>query len=108
VTNYDPDLEYLGIEPEYADEVVRRNVHRAKAAARATVCGAVGDDVYSYMYGDPRLHELERIYMDDLYSNRGVSAKVSGAVRRSVLTMELQLRMDLRRLREEAAKEGGA
>lgn len=108
MTNYDPDLEYLGIDYEYADDMVRRNVHRAKSAAKATVRGAVGDDVYDYMYGDSRLEELELIYMDDLYSNRGVSAKVSGAVRRSVQTMELQLRMELRQLREAAkAEEAG-
>lgn len=102
---YNPELEYLGIDPEYADEVVIRNVNRAKGVARATVRGAVGDDVYIYLQCDPRVKELELIYMDDLYSNRGVSAKVSNATRQLVQTMELQLQMELRR-RREAAQNG--
>lgn len=40
--------------------------------------------------------------MDDLYSQKGVSAKVTGATRRMVADMEMQLRLELRTLREEA------
>lgn len=95
---YEEALEYLGI--DYADDVVKRNVTRALATAGATLRGAVGDDVETLLPGDPRVKELVLIYADDLYSNRGVAAKVSGATRRLVQTMELQLRLELR----EAAK----
>ena len=102
----DDILAYLGI--DYADEVVTETVTRAWGAALATVRGAVGDDVLELIPNDPRLTELELIYMDDRYSNRGVSAKVSGATRQLVHTLELQLRMELRRRRAAAAAAEGA
>ena len=97
---YQTILQYLGI--DYADEVVLANVTRAWATAMATVRGAVGDDVDTMMGHDPRVEELMLIYLEDLYSNRGVSAKVSGATRQLVRTMELQLQMELRRRRAAA------
>jgi hypothetical protein len=101
--NIEDALAYLGI--DYADEAVTRNVTRALAAADKTLKGAVGADVWDLMPNDERAQELTLIYLDDLYSDRGVSAKVSGAVRLSVATMELQLRLELARLR--ADKAGG-
>ena len=86
-------LLYLGI--DYTDEVTNKNVTRALATAEKTVQGAVGDDVGDYLKDDPRVTELVLIYLEDLYSQRGVSAKVSGATRRLVYDMELQLRMEL-------------
>lgn len=94
-------LEYLGI--DYTDDVVVRNVERAMDTAVKTLYGAVGADVETLLPDDPRAKELVLIYLDDLYSTRGVSAKVSGATRQLVRTMELQLQMELRRKREEAA-----
>ena len=91
-------LQYLGI--DYADTVITANVNRALATARQTLRGAVGDDVEQLLPDDPRVKELVLIYTDDLYSNRGVGAKVSAAVRRMVGIMELQLRLELRRARE--------
>lgn len=101
-------LDYLGI--DYADDLVKANVTRALAAAVAVLHGAVGEDVETYLPGDPRVAELVLIYTDDLYSDRGVSAKVSGATRRLVADMELQLRLELRQAREEAQalESGGA
>ena len=95
---YEEALDYLGI--DYADEVVERNVKRALATAVKTLKGAVGNDVETLLPGDERVKELALIYTDDLYTNRGVSAKVSNAIRLSVATMELQLRLELRQLRE--------
>ena len=92
-------LAYLGI--DYVDDVVLNNVERAMATAARTLRGAVGPDVEQLMPGDERVKELALIYTDDLYSNRGLSAKVSAATRRMVQTMELQLRMELRKKREE-------
>lgn len=93
-------LAYLGI--DYADDLVRKNVTRALATAVKVLHGAVGEDVETLMPNDPRAQELVLIYMDDLYSEKGVSAKVSGATRRMVADMEMQLRLELRILREEA------
>ena len=93
-------LLYKGI--DYTDAVVEANANRAMATARQTVLGAVGDDVDVYLPNDPRVNELTLIYFDDLYSERGVSAKVSGATRRLVQDMELQLRLELATAKEKA------
>lgn len=91
---------YLGI--DYADEVTDKNVTRALNTATKMLQGAVGDDLETYLKDDPRVDELILIYLDDLYSERGVSAKVSNATRHLVTTMELQLKMELRAAREAA------
>ena len=93
-------LLYLGI--DYPDDVIRKNVTRALATAVKTLHGAVGEDVETLMPNDSRANELVLIYLDDLYSQRGISAKVTGATRRMVADMVLQLQMELRTLREEA------
>lgn len=93
-------LEHLGI--DYPDPVVSNNVARALASAKQTLYGAVGADVEEYLPGDARTTELVLTYLDDLYDERGVSAKVSGATRRLVQVMELQLRLELRAAREAA------
>lgn len=93
-------LNYLGI--DYTDAMVEANASRALKAARAAVLGAVGNDVETYLPDDPRVDELTLIFFEDLYSQRGVSAKVSGATRRLVFDMEWQLKMELRQKREAA------
>lgn len=94
-------LTYLGI--DYPDKVVLDNVQRALGAAARTLRGAVGADVFDLLPNDERARELVLIYLDDLYSNRGLSAKVSSATRKLVESMELQLVLELRAAR--AAKE---
>lgn len=96
-------LAYLGI--DYADEVVEKNVQRAMSTAWKVLLGSIGEDVEDYLPGDQRVTELLMIYVDDLYSERGVSAKVSGATRQLVNTMEWQLRLELARAREAAGGE---
>lgn len=91
-------LEHLGIDE--ADEAVSNNVARALSAAQHTLYGAIGSDVEKYLPDDPRTTELVLVYLDDLYDERGVSSKVSGATRRLVQTLELQLRLELRAARE--------
>lgn len=98
----DEARDYLGI--DYTDAVTDANVSRALATARKTVLGAVGDDVDTYLPDDPRVKELTLIYLDDLYSQRGVSAKVTGATRRLVSDMEQQLRLELSTARATAAE----
>lgn len=97
-------LLYKGFTPEdyEGDTVVTGNAERALKTARQTVLGAVGADVEEYLPGDPRIEELALIYFDDLYSERGVSAKVSNATRRLVSDMEWQLKMELREAKEAA------
>lgn len=97
-------LAYLGI--DYADTLVETNVTRALNTAKQLVLGAVGEDVETYLPSDPRIEELTLIYLDDLYSERGVSAKASNAVRRLVESMELQLRVELARKKEDGASDG--
>lgn len=94
-------LIYLGI--DYPDDMVSANVTRALATAHKVLHGAVGADVDTYLPDDSRAKELVLIYLDDLYSQRGISAKVSGATRRLVHDMELQLRLELARAKEAEA-----
>ena len=94
-------LLYLGI--DYEDEAVTANVTRALNTAKQTLKGAIGADWEKYLPNDPRAAELVLIYLDDLYSERGVNAKVGNATRRLVADMELQLRLELRRAKEAAA-----
>lgn len=101
--NIEEVLAYLGI--DYADEVVRKNVQSAMNTARQVLLGSIGADVEKYLPDDPRVAELVKIYVDDLYSERGVSAKVSGATRQLVNTMEWQLRLELLAAREAAGGE---
>lgn len=96
----DEALAYLGI--DYADDVVTANVTRALNTAKKILQGAVGSDVETYLPDDPRTTELVLIYLDDLYSDRGLAAKVSNATRRLVANMELQLKLELQRAKEAA------
>lgn len=97
----DDALASLGI--DYPDDTVIKNVTRKLNAAIKTLYDAVGEDVYQLLPGDERADELVLTYLDDLYYNRGVSAKVSGSTRRMVADMEMQLRLELRRKREAAS-----
>lgn len=92
---------YLGIDV-VDDDLVNANVERCLRAAVKTLYGAVGDDLEDYLPGDPRATELVLIYLEDLYSQRGIAAKVSGATRRLVFDMEQQLKMELRQAKEAA------
>lgn len=93
-------LIYLGI--DYADEVVTANVTRALSSAIQTLHGSIGDDIEDYLPGDPRARELVLLYLDDLYTNRGLSNKAIGSERRLIRDMEWQLRLELRQAREAA------
>lgn len=98
---YEEALIHLGI--DYPDANQATIVRQKLAAAVKTLHGAVGEDVEMLLPDDPRAAELVLAYLDDLYSNRGVSAKVSNAVRLSLASQELQLKLELRKLREAAA-----
>ena len=97
----DDALTYLGV--DYADDAVTANVQRALNTAQKTLKGAIGADWETYLPDDPRADQLVLIYLDDLYSDRGVvSSKTSSTTRRLVADMELQLRMELRQAKEAA------
>lgn len=96
-------MDHIGI--DYADETVTKNVEKAWKTAEQVMLGSVGDDVRQYLPDDPRVDDLVLIYADDLYSERGVSAKVGNATRQMVSTMELQLRLELARAKEKAGGE---
>ena len=91
-------LQYLAI--DYADDVVTANVVRALAAAKQALYGSVGEDVETLLPGDARVKELTLLYLDDLYSTRGLTNKAIGSTRRLVTDMEWQLRLELRQKRE--------
>ena len=95
-------LQYLGI--DYADDVITANVERAMRTAVATLHGSVGEDVNTLMPDDPRIAELVLLYLDDLYSNRGLSNKAIGSYRRLIADMEWQLRLELRQIKGEVAE----
>lgn len=99
---YEDALAYLGI--DYPDDVITKNATRALGAAIKTLHGAVGDDVEQLLPGDDRAREIVLMFADDLYSQRGTSAKVSGATRQLVSDMLMQLQLELRTKREGAAK----
>lgn len=102
---FDDVIGHLGI--DYADDpVTQKNVQRAWDTAERTMLGAVGADVRQYLPDDPRVDYLVLVYADDLYSERGVSAKVGNATRMMVSTTELQLRLELAAKKEEAAAGG--
>ena len=94
-------LTYMGYDVT-DDEVVNQNATRSLATAIQLVRGGVGEDVETHMAGDSRVMELVLIYAEDLFSQRGLSKKVSGATRALVHDLVQQLQMELRRKREEA------
>lgn len=94
-------LQYLGI--DYADDLVTANVTRALNDAKGYLQSAVGEDVFELLPEDPKVGRLVLTYLQDLYDERGTSAKAGNAKREMVHSMEWQLKMELARKREEAA-----
>ena len=95
-------LLYMGIDV-IDDPVINANAARCLSTAKQILYGAVGEDIETYLPADPRALELVLVFTEDLYSQRGMAAKVTGATRRSVANMLLQLQMELRTAKEAAA-----
>ena len=99
IPTLDDALEYLGI--DYPDDFVRRNVQRALNAAVGVVRGAVGDDVFEVLTDSDKLKEFTLLHTADLYDERNTTTLKTAAVNRRIVTsMELQLKLELRREKE--------
>lgn len=88
--------DYLGI--DYIDDRTTRVLDRTLKTAVTYLKGSIGD---CYPVDDPRAKELALIVIDDLYSNHDLNDKVSGNTRRLVEDFSLQLKLELRRKKEE-------
>lgn len=96
-------LQALGI--DHTDPAVIANVTRKLNAANKRLQRAVGDDVWDLLPDDPEAKELLFAYLEESYDEQGViSAKTANVKRAMVLDAEIQLRLELARLREEAAE----
>lgn len=103
----DTDKETLGLTMDeirdyqsidYIDERTNRVLERTLKVADKYLKGSIGED---YPVDDERAKELALIVIDDLYNTRGLNNKVSGTVRRLVDDFSLQLKLELRRSKEE-------
>ena len=95
-------LEHLGI--DYADDAVSQNVQRALSAAVGIVKGAVGDYVLELLPDSEKLKEFILLHTEELYDGRNTTTLKAAAVNRRIVTvMELQLKMEYRRKKEESA-----
>ena len=82
------------------DEMTAANLQRALDSAIYRLYGSVGRDVENYLDGDPRVDQLVLIYTEEGYDNHPGSAKQDAAKNHLRDNLELQLRLELRALRE--------
>ena len=85
------------------DDVITRKVTRDLNAAKAMMRGAVGEDVEEYLPGDPRIDELVLYFLGEVHDCHGGGQKQAAARSRHAVDIELQLKMELRRKKEETA-----
>lgn len=92
--------QHIGL--DYLDDAMTRaNLQRALDSAIYRLYGAVGRDVETYLGSDPRVDQLVLIYTEEAYDNHPGSAKQDAAKNHLRDNLELQLRLELRTLREE-------
>lgn len=89
-------LDYLAI--DYADDRTTKVLNRTLKTAVQYLRGSIGED---YPVDDPRAKELTLILIDDLYSNHDINDKVSGNTRRLIDDFILQLKLELKRKKDE-------
>lgn len=97
-------LDHLHI--DYPDAVIQKNVERALNTAIALMKGAVGADVEVYLPGDPRIDDLVLLRTAEVYDERSSQGKQGAAKSRLADLLETQLRLELRRAKEEAGVQG--
>ena len=91
--------QHIGI--DYLDDgMTAANLQRALDSAIYRLYGTVGRDVETYLEGDPRVDQLVLIYTEEGYDNHPGSAKQDAAKNHLRDNLELQLRLELRTLRE--------
>lgn len=82
------------------DEMTKANLRRALDSAIYRLYGSVGRDVETYLEGDPRIDQLVLIYTEEGYDNHPGSAKQDAAKNHLRDNIELQLRLELRALKD--------
>ena len=83
--------DHLGI--DYEDPSTTRILSRLREVADSYMIGALGTD---YPAEDERVIQAQLMICDDLFSSRGMSDKVSGATRKLLDNLLLQVRMEMR------------
>jgi hypothetical protein len=83
--------DHLGI--DYEDPSTSRILSRLRDVADSYMIGALGT---GYPAEDERVIQAQLMICDDLYSTRGTSDKVSGATRKLLDNLLLQVRMEMR------------
>lgn len=83
--------DHLGI--DYEDPSTSRILSRLLKVADHYMIGALGT---SYPAEDERVIQGQLMICDDLFSSRGVSDKVSGATRKMLDNLLLQVRLEMR------------
>ncbi len=82
--------DHLGI--DYEDPSTARILSRLLSVADMYMVGALGT---GYPAEDERVIQAQLMICDDLFSSRGMSDKVSGATRRLMDNLLLQVRLDM-------------
>ena len=91
--------QHIGI--DYIDDgMTAANLQRALDSAIYRLYGSVGRDVEQYLGEDPRVDQLVLIYTEEGYDNHPGSAKQDAAKNHLRDNLELQLRLELRTLKE--------
>jgi len=97
--------QYICIDYYEDDPVVTANLQRAIDSATYRLYGSVGRDVETYLPGDARIEELLLMYGEESYDDHTGSAKQASSQRHLRDLYESQLRLELRRAKEEGAPE---
>ncbi len=84
--------DYLGI--DFTDAATDRLIANLIRTSDAYMKGALGEN---YPVDDSRVQNVQKIIISDLYDHRDLSDKVSGATRRIVDSMLLQVRLEMRK-----------
>lgn len=88
---------YCGI--DYLDEATERNITRYMHTAERFIAGSIGD---KFPRDDPRVQDIALMIINDLYENRGIlAATTSGNARKLLNDFSLQLRLEMRRAKNE-------
>ena len=89
--------DYVGI--DYTDEVIIKNINHAIITADAYLTGSLGE---GYPVEDPRVQTLALFIVAELYDNRGIIESLSGNTRKLVNDLEWQIRLEMRRSRNDS------